>query len=107
MASWGQTKEVPLTRLQEAIELDDRSDRSDANYEQCLALMLAILGRPQEARDRIGNSRCLIEKIPVPTFSCWRYLVVTNEEFRADLDAMAQSLDSGKIVPAFLQTQGR
>lgn len=106
MASWGLTKNVPLAHLQKAIELDSQSERSDANYEQCLALVLALLGRSQEARDRIGNSRCLIEKIPVPTFSCWRYLVVTNEEFRADLDAMAQSLDSGNIVPAFLQNQG-
>lgn len=105
MARWGLTKEVPMPHLQKVCELDRETDRNDANYEQCLALVLALLGKPQEARDRIGNARCLIEKIPVPTFSCWRYLTISNEEFRADLDALGRCLDTGDIVPAFLEHQ--
>lgn len=106
MASWGMTRDLPLMHLRKVVELDRQSDRTDANYEQCIALVNALLGNSQDARDRIGRSRCLIEKIPVPTFSCWRYMTATNEDFQADLDAMAQSLDSGNIVPAFLQNQG-
>jgi MinD-like ATPase involved in chromosome partitioning or flagellar assembly len=102
MASWGLTKQLPLPYLQKARELGNQTDRSDANFDQCIALVLALLGKSQDARERIGKSRCLIEKIPVPTFSCWRYLVVTNEEFRADLDALARSLDTGNILPEFL-----
>ncbi len=105
MARWGLTKDVPIPHLHKVRELDRQTERDDANYEQCLALALALLGQVQEARDRIGNARCLIEKIPVPTFSCWRYLTVSNEEFRADLDALARCLDTGDIVPAFLEHQ--
>jgi MinD-like ATPase involved in chromosome partitioning or flagellar assembly len=105
MASWGLTKQVPLTYLQKALELDRQTERNDANYEQCLALVSAVLGYSQEALKRIDNARRLIEKIPVPTFSCWRYLVVTNEEFQADLDALARSVETGSIVPEFLHNQ--
>lgn len=105
MASWGLTKQVPVVHLQKVLELAGNEDRSDANYDQCIALVLALLGHSQEARDCIDKSRGLIDKIPIPTFSCWRYLVVTNEEFKSDLDALAQSLETGNIEPEFLRNQ--
>jgi len=103
MASWGATGQVPRDSLQRVVKLDEKSERDDANYEQCLALTFALLGRAEEAGRRIENSRRRIARMPLPTFSCWRYLVVAPDEFRKDLAALELASRAGEIVPDFLR----
>jgi MinD-like ATPase involved in chromosome partitioning or flagellar assembly len=107
MASWGATEELPTDLLRKVVELDNPnlSGRVEANYEECLALCLGLLGRKAEARARLASARRCIEKSPLPTFSCWNYMTVKSPVFEEHLKAIGSLIEGATVLPEFMASK--
>ncbi len=104
MALWGATKDVPSDLLRKVVELDviEQRDAPDANCEECLALCLGLLGRKDEAKSRLANSRHRIREAPIPTFSCWNYMIVKPPVFEGHLNSIEALIAGEELVPDVL-----
>lgn len=100
MALWAVTGRPDPALFAKAI--DAENDNSSANYAQCLAVALVILGRKDEGLDRLHIARERLQAKEAPTFSCWRYRIVTSEAFLADLDEIRRFADDAAVLPPFV-----
>ncbi len=105
IAEWGETGAPPTEGLRRVVELDvDQKDQApDANYYQCLALAAVVIGERERALDLIARSRTSIRMRPGPEFSCWRYRLVSPEQFNRDLDAIERLARNGVGEPELLR----
>jgi len=104
MAEWGKTGVPPKDMFERVVDIDsERAERNDANYHQCLALALCVVGKKQDALDRLEKAREQISEKPKPEFSCWRYMQVAPSEFEKDCQAIEKLINGEKISPIFLQ----
>jgi cellulose biosynthesis protein BcsQ len=103
MAEWAETRRPPLDLLQRALELEGpiRAQNISINYHQCFALVLALLGSKEKALGRLESAMRLLDSKPRHEFSAWRYLRVSPEEMRKDLNSMKAAIVAGDIKPAF------
>lgn len=102
MAEWGATRQPPPDLLRCVVALDEEvKDRDGTNYFQCLSLVHAVLGHPDEARRMLD--RAIDELAPGLNFSCWSYLHVEMRAMRKDLDALGAYIARGGGDPEFIR----
>ena len=110
MALWGRDGAPPEDFCQHVVDLnaakpDADVRHSDANYQQCLAVVFWVLGQNDNAQSRISRAERIIDDRPEQTFSCWRYLNVGPEEFLQDCEQIRQLIDGTVKKPAFMRNQ--
>jgi MinD-like ATPase involved in chromosome partitioning or flagellar assembly len=102
MAEWGKTGTAHKDMFERVVALDTKSDfRLGANYQQCLALALWVIGSKQDALWRIKKAEVLVVERSKPEFSCWRYTMVTPSDFQEDCKQMRCLFEGKKIYPPF------
>lgn len=106
-AAWGHQGSPSLPLFQRAFELAteaqwDEDNAESANFHQCLALIAAVLGNRETAREALEKSRQLSGSLTGKEFSGWRYRDVAPSDFRRDLNSLEKMLDDPSVVPAFL-----
>ena len=104
MAKWARDKTPDKNAFRKVLELDSaESLRSDANYEQCLALSAFVNGDIACAKDRLEHSSELAGNFALHTFSCWQYLNVDRTAFLADLAELGRLIEGEELLPAFMR----
>jgi hypothetical protein len=107
MAEWGKTGKPPKDMFEWVINLASKKDeRYSANYYQCIAIALWVVGRNQDALSRIEQAKQQIAEKPTSNFSCWRYMKVTPSEFQEDCESIRKLIEGEKIQPTFLSENG-
>jgi MinD-like ATPase involved in chromosome partitioning or flagellar assembly len=102
MAEWGKTGTPPKDMFKWVVDLDSKGGEShSANYHQCLAIALWVIGRNQDAIARLEKSEYQIIEKATPAFSCWRYMQVTPPEFQEDCDSIRKLIGGERIKPMF------
>jgi len=102
MAEWGKTGTPPKDMFEWVVSLDSKRDkRNGANYYQCLAIALWVVGKYQDALNRLQEAEKQIEEKPTPDFSCWRYLKVIPTDFREDCRAIRDLIEGKQVTPIF------
>jgi hypothetical protein len=102
MALWGIEGTPPLELFAQVSKQIASGAQGDANAHQCFALVRSIVGKADEAL--VDLDEALLRIVPRrPVFSCWRFLYVTEDTFRADIEEMRAGLVAGnRLVPPFL-----
>lgn len=104
MAEWGELGKPSEDMFRHVIDLDPTlKHQRNSNYEQCLAITFWILGKPQEADNRLKTALKMISDNPTGTFSCWRYMQVDPEEFKKDCQSIQSMINGENILPKFFQ----
>ena len=82
MADWGLRQEPNNALFAEVLELGATfADGMDsANFNQCLGLTSAVLGKRDEMLFRLSRAKELIANSP-SEFSCWTFTTVARDEF--------------------------
>ena len=83
-----------------ATSVSDEVD--EPNWHQCLALTNAVLGRTDAMSAALDDAKKAIRNTNRRHFSCWRYQLVTLDEFIADLTAIAEFGKNGGPPPVVL-----
>jgi len=108
MAEWGKTGAPPKDMFEQVVELDSKSGESHgANYHQCLAIALYIIGRNRDALDRVKKAKDQIVERSTPEFSCWRYMQVTPSDFKEDCESIRNLIEGKKVYPKFFPKEKR
>jgi hypothetical protein len=71
------------------------------NYRQCLAIASWAVGRNEEALHRIMEAEEQIRQLGSPSFSCWRYLMVSSQTFLEDCATIRRPIAGAQIRPPF------
>jgi hypothetical protein len=104
VAKWASDGEVSSELFSTVVEMDRERHRDESpNYEQCLALANFLSGRLDDAKTRLNAARETIGDVPIDTFSCWRYLDVSQNGFIEDLDEMERFFSGEAIPPHFMR----
>jgi len=97
MAEWGDTGTIPVShfkQVQSLHESDNSNQLADANYWQCLALTVFVLGQKEQAlqwlhvAERMAQGRDNQNDSDRGLFSCWRYRLVSPRDFLSDCQEM-------------------
>ncbi|MER9819167.1 AAA family ATPase [Mesorhizobium sp. M0129] len=104
MAQWGETGRPSKESFKNFVEQFSRPDAPrNANEQQCLALALGVLGHLDLARAELQAARNRLNSGEI-VFSCWRYLNVTGDEMKQDIDDMDAILDRDQpLKPPFFE----
>jgi hypothetical protein len=70
IALWAQQGTPDSSSFELVIQLD--KDNGTANYAQCLAVALAVVGQAEGAEERLNQARSRLTSRPEPAFSCWQ-----------------------------------
>lgn len=107
MARWGDSSDLPRDLLCQVVELDSTEPHEghDANYEECLAMCLGLLGRQEEAKSRLSRARDRMRDVPMRTFSCWSYSLVKPSTFEEHLNAIEALIDGEDVLPEFIRAR--
>lgn len=100
MAVWALEGSPRKSLFEPVLEMDN--DNGTANYAQCLALTHAVLGQQEEASERLNQARQRLASQPESQFSCWRYRIVSAEDFLKDLDEIRAFVNDRSIRPRLL-----
>lgn len=106
MAEWGRSGSPSIEQFGRVLTISDSAnDRlKSANQSQCLALCAFVVGEGNRARNQLEEALALIDSQGgLSSFSCWRYLLVTREDFRLDCQAIGEFIRGGEIRPAIFQ----
>lgn len=89
MAVWGATGVVEIEPFGRVVEMErtDPMQEAGSNYLQCMAIANWAVGDETKADDAVRSSGKALGR---SAFSCWRYLQVSADEFRADLDEIQE-----------------
>jgi MinD-like ATPase involved in chromosome partitioning or flagellar assembly len=104
VAVWGLIGEPDIEAFTEVVALASGSSRHDANFKQCIALAAGMSGDLALAMRLLKEAQDSIQGASL-SFSCWRYLNVTEEEFLTDLALMREFLETGGPLPTFMTQQ--
>ena len=86
------------------VSLDSKMNgRDDANYHQCIAIALWVVGRDKDSLERIEEAKRNISEKPTAKFSCWRYMQVTPKDFLEDCASIQNLIKGENIRPMFFQ----
>jgi hypothetical protein len=99
MAEWGDTGTIPVSHFKQVQSLhesaaDNSNQLADANYWQCLALTVFVLGQKEQAlqwlhvAERMAQGRDNQNDSDRGLFSCWRYRLVSPRDFLSDCQEM-------------------
>lgn len=102
MAEWGKTLDPPHDLFSQVVDLSKPEKEQGLNYLQCMAISYVCVGDLENADKYVTRALREIRIRPSRTFSAWRYLEISPNEFRMDLMSMKQKMVSGeKFVPLF------
>ena len=104
MAEWGYTGSPPRDLLLRVKALD-QGRRTGVNYNQCLALVHALLGELDKASERLDLAARALDLSPKSDFSVWRYLRVSPQDMRKDLESMRRAFRESTFRPPFMGTR--
>jgi len=108
MAEWGKTDAPPKDMFERVVELDSKSEeRHSANYHQCLAIALWVIGSNRDAFDRVKKAKDQIVERSTPEFSCWRYMQVTPLDFQEDCQSIQKLIEGTNLHPLFFPESSR
>ena len=102
MAEWGETGVPPKDLFARVIELGEGKKGGNANFLQCMAIAQYVVGNEVGARSFVRAAGSEIRLNPRRTFSAWRYLETTANQFRTDLDAIDSLIKGNDVLPAFI-----
>ncbi|MGO8151212.1 ParA family protein [Rhizobium leguminosarum] len=104
MAEWGLQKHPPKDLLERMLDLVGDTDNDGlVNFNQCLGLASAAIGRTDDAIQYIRKARDSLSRSSV--FSCWTYLMSSPSEVANDLNAMSQQIASDILDPPFMHSR--
>lgn len=102
MAEWGLLRDPPNDLLERLLELARNSDNEGrVNFNQCLALASAVIGRIDDAIHYVREARESLSRSSA--FSCWTYLLSNPTEIMNDLTEMSRQIASEMLDPPFLR----
>ena len=108
MAEWGKTGAPPKDMFERVVDLDSKSGESHgANYHECLAIALWVIGRNRDGLERVKKAKDQIVERSRPEFSCWRYMQVTPSDFQEDCESIRNLIEGKKIYPKFFPKEKR
>jgi cellulose biosynthesis protein BcsQ len=102
MAEWGSTGQFPRGLL-DSLSSKDITEWKSANHKQAAAIAYWAAGQTDTALLALSQARQQVMNEPVPEFSAWRYLRVRSETFLSDLDAEAEMVKGGGVLPEFIR----
>lgn len=105
MALWGSTRHIPLENFRHVVTLHEAEQQRrnhDPNYLQCIAIAYWAIGDATQAKQLLDRARALITARPGWEFTCWRYLVVSSEEFLDDLKEVAAMFVDAHAYPQIM-----
>ncbi|MCE3014793.1 MAG: hypothetical protein LW870_02925 [Pirellula sp.] len=105
MGTWAISGSPDPAEFQAVIDHEQSREKElpDANFLQCLAVALGVVGQREEAILRVTASKKQITSLHVNRFSCWRYLEINAAEFLKDLEEIEQFINGNAIQPLFLR----
>ena len=103
MADWGASSQPAQELFAHVVELDPNCRVDSANYEQCIALSLAVIGQTAKATKRLDKSREIAGRFAPTIFSCWRYERVDLQTFLNDLAEIENFASGNAVVPEFMR----
>jgi hypothetical protein len=108
MAEWGKTDAPPKDMFERVVELYSKSEeRHSANYHQCLAIALWVIGSNRDAFDQLKKAKDKIVERSTPEFSCWRYMQVTPLDFQEDCQSIQKLIEGTNLHPLFFPESSR
>lgn len=100
MAQWGLKREVSKDLFVNVVKLYDPDREPDSNYYQCLAIAFWAVDNKEEALKYLELSSGLISD-EIEQFSCWRYLIVSSDEFYQDCHQIKRLIEGEDVKPLF------
>lgn len=91
IARWGRDGHPDREEFERVLEFfgdDPLANLTAANRLQCLALVHAVLGNPDDAKRAAAQARAIVKAEMQRDFSCWTYFTVSTAEFEEHLDAI-------------------
>ena len=106
MAAWGANGAIETEAFLRVVELDRSEIRKEQtlNYLQCMAIAYWAAGDRSKALDHVDRAQETVGGLRGRTeFSCWRYLQVGADQFKADLVDIRDLIENdGSKVPHFV-----
>jgi cellulose biosynthesis protein BcsQ/tetratricopeptide (TPR) repeat protein len=108
MAEWGATGRAPVDLFQRVIELtpDNATPGFGKNLCQCLAIAHWAVGKLDVAELWLRRAEHVAGDDASQSFSGWRYLQVTADEFISDLASVRKMIAGVKTLPAVFLHHG-
>lgn len=106
MAIWAKCGEPPLQefKLLSEREQDVVGRSAPPNHLQCMALIYGVVGKTKAATEFLRKARNATIGLDGDSFSCWRYLEVSAEDFLQDLNDIQSLIEGKPVVPRFFET---
>lgn len=102
MASWGESGSIPRELFEHVAALDQESRirfEDSPNYQQCLAIAYATIGKREEATRCLEKARNSVRGTSGREFSAWTYSKVAPKEFLIHLDELEQFISGSGSGP--------
>ena len=104
ISQWAATQQIDDKLFRRVTDLDTEGMSTEgANYAQCLAVAQWAIGNRELADAFLHRAEALADGWE---FSCWRYLEVSEETFRSDLQAMNRLFGGEPLKPEFFHQKG-
>jgi hypothetical protein len=103
MAEWGHRNIAPLDLMERTLKFAEADSYRSANRHQCFALAHHVCGKRDAARLEIERARTMNSRLTGREFSCWRYLEVSRNEMRRDLNSLEKFVNGEGPGPAVLR----
>jgi cellulose biosynthesis protein BcsQ len=101
MAEWGRTGNPPRDFFAQVVDLSKAQNDRGPNYLQCVAIAYFCIGDTENADEYAKRALREIRIRPIRSFSAWRYLETSPNEFRQDLGSLQKMIEGEQVVPAF------
>ncbi|MEZ5401216.1 MAG: ParA family protein [Bryobacteraceae bacterium] len=99
MAEWGQTGQPPKDLFERALQLADAREPRTKNLVQCLSIAAWACGHIEQAEGYLRIALDLARADDSDSFSGWRYLTVSGDQFLADLEEIRQMISGAPVRP--------
>jgi len=104
VAKWGASKRVPVDCFRRVIDLVPSSRAGHSkNTRLCFAIAHWATGNLDAAHEFLAASEKMARLDESESFSCWRYLKVTPEQFCSDLPAVRSMIEGADVLPAVFE----
>jgi tetratricopeptide (TPR) repeat protein len=100
MAEWGSTHAPPLEFFHRVLQdIKSYDDVTGRNTAQALAIAAWAVGNQHDAERFLRLAFELTNSDSGATFSAWRYLQVSGEKFRDDLQDVKRMIEGAEVLP--------
>lgn len=105
MAEWGNSNVPPRDLFEKVIELGikENDEELGPNFTQCMAIAYWAIEDKDNSIKMLKRCEQQIMSRPRMIFSPWRYLMVSNQEFITDLEAIKNLVNGANILPLFMK----